>query len=198
MKINSLSSCPVKECAVPPNPRTVVVGGPPALISSANETNVLYVNDSRQIPIADGSAFHLEFDSPSEAPTGFKPTQFMAQQIYRALFVPETLASAESTGFFSWRSLDWIAWIQHPEMWVEGIRLAWEFQQATSAPAEERGAVLQSCADRCKANQKFYLELDEAMQHKLLNPLNFGSIIIARDAGRACDVEWVCVGSNGY
>ena len=86
---------------------TVVVGGPPALLSSVLEKNITYVNDTRQVPIADGSAWHLEWDSPSEAPTVFRPHVFMLQQIKRAI-LPETLKETERTGLFSWRSLDWV------------------------------------------------------------------------------------------
>jgi hypothetical protein len=99
---------------------TVVVGGPPALISSATEQGITYINDERQFPIAWGSAFHLEWDAPSEGPTNFLPTTFMAQQLKR-LLVPETMRGVEATGQFSWRTLDWMGWITQPSHWLEGM-----------------------------------------------------------------------------
>lgn len=160
--------------------KSIVVGGAPALISSMQEGNIMYINDARQIPIADGSAFHLEWDSPSEKPTTFLPTTFMAQQIKRVI-LPEWLHFVEQTGHFSWRSLDWVAWITRPESWFEGIRLAWEFQNEASADAGHLNSVTQDCAARCKANQSFYAQLDEELKGKLLLPARQGSIIVARD-----------------
>lgn len=163
-------------------PKTVVVGGGPALISSANDRGIVYINDDRQIPIADGSAWHLEWDAPSEAPTTIQPIGFMVDQIKRAI-IPETMSSAEKTGFFSWRSLDWIAWISHPESWMEGIRLAWYFQKETMSPPEERQKLNAECAARCKANQIFMESLNQDMQGKLLLHGKKGSLILARTKG---------------
>jgi hypothetical protein len=147
-----------------------------------NEGNIMYINDARQIPIADGSAFHLEWDSPSEKPTTFLPSTFMAQQIMRVI-LPERLGDVEKTGHFPWRSLDWVGWIIRPSAWLEGIRLAWEFQKEASADASQLDSVTQDCAARCKANQSFYAQLDEEMKGKLLLPARQGSVIVARDAG---------------
>lgn len=160
---------------------TIIVGGPPALISSANESgpNVTYINDERQIPIAIGSAYHLEWDSPSEAPTSFKPSDFMIQQIKR-LIIPYTLKEAEETGLFPWRSLDWAAWVTHPDHWVRGIRLALAFQKGTSESEQVRNDILRDCAERCKANEQFYNQLDKELLGTLLMPGKKGSIIVAR------------------
>jgi len=162
---------------------TVVVGGGPALLSAAMEKNIVYINDFRQVPIADGAAFHLEYDSPSEAPTGFKPHMFMLQQIQRVV-VPETLEQCEATGHFSWRSLDWISWITHPEQWVSGLRLAWHFQQCTMVPPEERQKVLDHCAARAKLSDKYFEELNKLMGGNLLIPGNVGSVIVARNESK--------------
>ncbi len=182
VKIRSLASCPERinfEGA-----GTVVVGGPPALISSANESNVTYINDKRRHPIAKGSAFHLEWDAESEAPTSYLPTQFMANQIFRALFHYESLKQAEKTGQFSWRSLDWVGWIRHPSHWLEGIRVGIAFQRAVSATLgkKEREALMEECSQRCKANQKFYEQLNVDLENKLLLP-GSGSVIVARTEG---------------
>ena len=164
--------------------KTIVIGGGPALISSANDIGITYINDNRQLPVANGSAWHLEFDSPSEAPTTIKPVEFMQQQIYRALCVPETLASAEASGQFSWRSLDWVGWITSPTKWVEGIRLAYHFQESATQPTDVINKIQQSCADRTKANEKFYAKLNYDMGGKLLIPQNKGGgIIVATTEG---------------
>jgi hypothetical protein len=141
---------------------TVVVGGPPALVSSANEKGITYIRDLRRQPIAYGSAWHLEHDAQSEAPTSYQPSQFMKLQILRALFKYESLESAEKTGQFSWRTLDWAGWLRHPEHWAEGIRVALAFQRVTNSytDIEKRKEVLQEVAERCKANEKFYEDLN--------------------------------------
>jgi hypothetical protein len=161
---------------------TIVVGGGPALISSANDTNIIYINDFKQIPISDGSAWHLEWDAPSEAPTVIQPVSFMLDQL-RRMVMPETLRSAEKTGMFSWRSLDWISWIINPQLWLEGIRLAYHFQLETMKSAEERAQLNEDCAARCKANQQFMEKLNKDMNNELILPGKRGSLIIARDEG---------------
>lgn len=172
-----LEECPVKEFK---GAKTVVVGGPPALVSSINERECTYINDSRQQPIADGSAFHLEWDSPSEGPTGYRPSQFMLQQMVR-LFVPQTIARAEKTGLFPWRSLDWAGWITRPTKWLEGARIALAFEKATrslSDPAK-KAKVYQEVAARSRENQKFYEELNQRVGAELFLP-GSGSVIVAR------------------
>jgi hypothetical protein len=181
VRIRPLKECPDSSAASSPR-FNVVVGGPPALISSVDETRLVYINDSRQIPIHIGSAYHLEWDAPSEAPTTFQPITFMAKQVYRVL-VPETLKQAEATGMFSWRSLDWIAWIRRPDKWIEGIRLAVDFQFATMSKQAVHDSIARECAERCHANESFFNTLNAVVGQDLLLPEKYGSLIIARNAG---------------
>jgi hypothetical protein len=169
---------------------TIVVGGPPALVSSANERGITYVRDLRAHPIAFGSAWHLEHDGISEAATTHQPSQFMKHQILRALFKYESLESAEKTGQFSWRTLDWVGWLQHPEHWAEGVRVALAFQRVTNSytDSEKRKEALQEAAQRCKANEKFYEDLNKELDGKLLSEAN-GAIIIARNSNEERDLH---------
>ena len=178
VKVESLSKCPM-----PFNSRkaqVVVVGGPPALVSTAFEWNVTYINATQKHSIWEGSALHLEWDAESEAPTTYLPSQFMADQVYRA-FSYESLSLAEETGRFSWRSLDWAGWLKHPGYWVEGIRVALAFQKVAAASSDpnHRAAVLKDVADRTKANERFYQQLDKELNGQLLSSQS-GSIIVAR------------------
>jgi hypothetical protein len=198
ISIRPLSDCPNKDIvgehkrALGSAPSTIVVGGPPALISSAFEPGITYINDSRQAPIAWGSAFHLEWDAPSEGPTSFLPTTFMEQQLQR-LVVPETLAQVEASGQFSWRTLDWVGWIRQPHKWLEGLRLAWHFQQAAASQSDPfvRAAVMAECAARSQRNQDFFERLDADMQGTLLLPRaqGQGSVIIARTPAEVADLD---------
>ncbi len=167
------------------------MGGPPALISTANDRSLTYICDQRQIPIAIGSAYHLEWDSPSEAPTSFQPIQFMLDQIYRVI-VPETLSYVQKSSLYSWRSLDWMAWLTHPEFWIAGLRLAWQFQVGTMVSDDERSRLLQDCAQRCKANEKFYDQLNKEEQGRLLQAGKKGSIIVARTQGMFLWLVYCC------
>lgn len=175
VKIQSLTSCPAKHNIK--GGGTVVVGGPPALISSANQRNVTYINNWLGYRIGDGAAFHLEWDAESEAPTTYLPSQFMTKQLIRLLFNYESLNSAEKTGHYSWRTLDLAGWLKHPKHWSEGVRIALAFERATKAA--DRAAVLQEVALRCQANQVFYEKLNQDMDGQLLLP-GRGSIIVAR------------------
>lgn len=174
-----LTDCPVDASKLGPG-GTVVVGGPPALISTAFERGVIYLNDGRRPPIALGSAFHLEWDAESEAPTSSQPVHFMKDQIKRVIF-PEYLATAQQTGHFSWKSLDWTAWakvfLKNPSKCLEGIRVAIAFQRFTqSGPHPE---VIAEVAMRAKKNERFYTLLDKESDHQLMLP-GQGSIYIAR------------------
>ena len=80
VKIEPLKNCMIKEA--PKSAGTVVVGGPPALLSAANTRGVTYINDARRFPINKGSAFHLEFDAETEAPTTLRPHRFVLAQIF--------------------------------------------------------------------------------------------------------------------
>lgn len=188
VKIKSLASCPVDFDSQEAG--TVVVGGPPALISSANQSKITYINDARRRPIAMGSAFHLEWDAESEVPTSYRPSHFMASQIFRLLFNYQSLKKAEKTGQFSWRSLDWVGWIKHPSLCPEGIRVAVAFQRAIRATSgtKEREALLQEVAQRCRANQEFYEQLNQDLDKKLLLP-GRGSIIVARTSEEKQSLE---------
>lgn len=114
----------------------------------------------RQIPIAHGSAFHLEFDATSESPTLFSPVRFLYNQIKRLLIPHETLLAVEQTGRFSWQALDWVGWLLHPECWLEGARLAYQFQLLTMKNEEFHRSIFQECSLRSKNNEKFYSQLD--------------------------------------
>lgn len=189
VKIRALSDCPT--VLNYENSGTLVVGGAPALMSAAasikKDSNLTYINDERRWPIAYGSAWHLEQDAETEAPTTFKPTTFMASQIRRATvgYVPH--ASIEKTGLFPWRTLDWMGWIYHPELWMSGIKLAVDFQLATMANPQQRQAMLQKLAAQCKANQGYYDALNEEVGGQLLLS-GKGSIIVARNEEEIADL----------
>lgn len=188
VKIDSLINCPLKmDCK---NAGTVVVGGPPAFISSANERGITVIYDPSLIPIARGSARHLEWDAQSEAPTSYRPKNFMLAQIFRACIGYESLKSAKATGHFSWRSLDWCAWLKHPEQWPEGIRIMRAFEKVTGSYAnpEIRNAKLQEVASRCKANQIFYEALNKELGGRLLYEER-GSVIVARTPEEKRELE---------
>lgn len=162
---------------------TVVVGGPPALISSANQRNVTYINDMRRHPISRGSAYHLEHDAAMEGPSDYLPSHFMVDQIFRTVINYQSLRAAEKTTHFPWRSFDWAGWIKHPQYWMEGLRIALAFEKTVRAASGtgERRALLQEVADRCKANQAFYEGLDAKLDHQLLLP-GRGAVMLARNA----------------
>lgn len=177
VSIRKLADCPViEENRNFENEGTVVVGGPPALISTAFETNIIYINDSQRKPIAYGSAFHLEWDAQSEAPTSTQPLHFMIDQIKR-VFSPELLANISKTGDFSWKSLDWISWIKNPSKWGAGIRIALAFQRFTTSDASSTN---KEVAARTKKNQQFYEKLNEELQGRLMGK-DRGSVYIARN-----------------
>lgn len=189
VKIRALSDCPT--ILSYENSGTLVVGGAPALMSAAasikKDSNLTYLNDERRWPIAYGSAWHLEQDAETEAPTTFKPTTFMASQIRRATVGYVSQVSIEKTGLFPWRTLDWIGWIHHPELWIPGIKLAFDFQLATMANPQQRQAMLKKLAAQCKANQGYYDALNEAVGGQLLLP-GKGSIIVARNEEEVADL----------
>lgn len=73
-----------------------------------NNSNLIYLNDERRIPIAYGSAWHLEQDAITEAPTSFRPSTFLINQLARATVNYQSYKSMEETGLFPWRTIDWI------------------------------------------------------------------------------------------
>jgi hypothetical protein len=173
-----LADCPLKDLSKVASGDTVVVGGPPALISTAFEPNVTYINDGRRPPIAWGSAFHLEWDAKSEEPTSSQPVYFMIDQLKRLAF-PEFLATAQRTGQFPWKSLDWVSWIKNPSKWLVGTRVAIAFQRFTqSGPHPE---VVEEVVTRTKKNESFYESLDQELDQQLLMS-GKGSAYVARDS----------------
>ncbi len=154
VKIEPLKRCMIKE--VPQSAGTVVVGGPPALLSSASTKGLTYINDERRFPINKGSAFHLQFDAQREAPTTLRPHHFILAQIYRAFFHYQSLGAAEHTGLFTWRSLDWKGWATHPGHWMTGARIALALQRHTGSfkLSETRQKILEDVASRTKNNEE--------------------------------------------
>ncbi|PJD90724.1 MAG: hypothetical protein CK424_08635 [Legionella sp.] len=189
VKIKALSECP--KVLPYDNAGTLVVGGLPALISAAScikkDNKLTYINDERRWPIAYGSAWHLEQDAESEAPTSYKPSDFMVDQIKRATIGYVPLSNIEKTGLFPWKTLDWIGWIHHPQLWMPGIKLAIHFQMAAMASPTQRQAMLQKLAIQCQANEKFYDALNrEVGGHLLLS--GKGSVIVARTEAEVSDL----------
>lgn len=78
-----------------------------------------------------------------------------------------------------------MGWITHPEKWIEGIRLAYHFQLATTQAPDLRKRIDDDCAGRTKSNEKFFLSLDNEITsgEPLLLPNKMGSIIVARTEG---------------
>lgn len=176
VSIKHLAECPLEARSNLAPGGTVVVGGPPALVSTAFEKGVIYINDGRRSPIAWGSALHLEWDAESEAPTSSQPVHFMVDQIQRVMF-PKFLATAEKTGHFPWKSLDWAGWINNPSKWIVGARVALAFQRFTqTGPHPE---VNEEVAVRAKKNEDFYAKLDKELGGRLMLP-GKGSIYVAR------------------
>jgi hypothetical protein len=161
----------------------VVVGGPPALLSSANETQAVYINDGRQMSASDSSSWMLEWDSVAQRPDTFAPLPFIGQQLQR-VFYPETLKQAEATGFFPQQSMDWSAWLGTPAKWASGLRLARSFQAAAGRTAVELELADRDIAGRCKANQAFLDELNTSMKGKLYLFGRRGALIYTRNKGK--------------
>jgi hypothetical protein len=182
VKIRPLSECPVTLNTTEAD--TLAVGGPPALLSAVAIVKqgkpLTYINDQRRMPIAFGSAWHLEQDAETEAPTSYRPTRFLSEQILRAGIGYVSHAAIEQSGLFPWRTLDWVGWIRHPEQWAIGMKVMFAFQLATMASGEQRQATVQKVALQCKANEQFYSSLDKELGGKLLLP-GSGSIIVARN-----------------
>jgi hypothetical protein len=99
VRIRPLKECPSQNKEIKTS-GLVVVGGAPALLSTAFEENITYINDQRQIPIAMGSAWHLEWDSPSEKPTSIQPIQFMKDQIRRSVYLFYSFIGIQHTNIF--------------------------------------------------------------------------------------------------
>jgi hypothetical protein len=181
VQIKSLSECPIKSDR-PLNDREIlIVGGPPALMTGVSivktEKDLTYINDERRIPIAFGSAWHLETDAESEAPTSYRPSQFLIDQLIRATIGYISHSSVEQTGLFPWRTLDWIGWIRHPEHWLSAIKLTLAFQWF--AMFDDRKMTLKKVALQCVKNESFFQNLNQELNGQLLLS-GKGSIIVAR------------------
>jgi hypothetical protein len=162
--------------------QTLIVGGPPALISGVEfilkEKNSIYLNDSRRIPIANGSAWHLEHDAQTEAPTNYKPTKFLWEQIKRLILQNVSLKNIWKTGEFPWRTIDWIQWISNPDHWFRALKLSFQFQ--IFILFNDRTKILNDVARQCFLNERYFQELNQILNNKLLFQ-EHGSIILARN-----------------
>jgi hypothetical protein len=164
------------------NTDVLIVGGAPALFSSfqfiKNQTNFIYLNDFKRIPISNGSAWHLEEDAQTEAPTDYKPTKFIFQQLKRLLLNNIYLKDISETGEFPWRTIDWIQWICHPEHWYRAFIISFQFQIFTMF--NNRINLLNNISKQCQINEEFFNKINEILNNKILLEDN-GSIIIARN-----------------
>ncbi|CAF3384629.1 unnamed protein product [Rotaria sp. Silwood1] len=190
VKIRPLTECPKQFQSSFNNQKTLIVGGPPALITGVSmvktEKDLTYINDERRIPIAFGSAWHLEQDANTEAPTTYRPTQFLIEQLARITFRYVSYESIQQTGYFPWRTLDWIGWLQHPGHWLAAFKISLAFQWITMF--EDRAAMLKKVAAQCIANENFFEQLNRKLNGKLLLHEN-GSIIIARTSEEVSQLQ---------
>lgn len=190
VRIKPISQCSNQTELSSNNRQTIVVGGAPALITGTSlvkkEKNVTYINDERQLPIANGSAWHLEQDGATEAPTGYHPSQFLINQFVRASISYVSYTSIEQTGYFPWRTIDWIGWIRHPEHWFRGIQVFLAYQWFTAF--NDRVQTLKRVAVQCVENEKFFHSLNEEMNGQLLFD-GKGSIIVARNNQEVIDLN---------
>ncbi len=161
---------------------TLIVGGPPALISAvglvSKHANLIYLNDFRTVPIANGSAWHLEQDAQTEAPTNYKPHQFLLDQLKRVLLNNVSFKNISSNGEFPWRTIDWIGWIKHPDHWFRSFLILFKFEFFTIF--NDRDNLLNDLSKQCFKNEEFYEKLNENLNSKILLEEK-GSIIIARN-----------------
>lgn len=179
-----------------PSTRTLLaVGGPPAMMTAAGaagsvggESKVIYLNDDRRWPIANGSAWHIEEDADAEAPTTYSPITFMQNQIARALYRRESLEEIEKTGLFPWRTLDWFSYAKHPEQWIPAFSVAIDFQRNLWKNEGLRQEQIDKISAQCKMNEKFYLALNDKVGGQLLLP-GQGAIIVARNQSELDDLN---------
>ena len=179
-----LSSCP--KGLPSERVRTLVVGGPPALLAATElirsgreeKKQLIYCNEKKRVPISNGSAWHLEQDAPSEAPTGYSPWHFFLAQVRRLLLDPVFLHQIEVRGEFPWRTLDWLEWLKHPSHWWRAMKIFVLYQRQVLF--DPRLPLLESVAEQCQWNEKYFQELDKDLQGTLLDGER-GSIIVARN-----------------
>lgn len=177
---------PLKDCPVSLSPDTclLAIGGPPALISATAGLEagqkVVYINDERRRPIANGSACHIEEDADQEAPTTYSPFTFMGNQILRALVKRESYEAIEKTGLYPWRTLDWAGQIKNPEQWLPAFKVFVGFQLKNMKGAAYRQSELDTVVAQCAHNERFFNRLNEKLGGKLLLD-GTGAIIVARN-----------------
>jgi hypothetical protein len=161
---------------------TLIVGGAPALISSIslikNKENFIYLNNFNRIPISNGSAWHLEEDAQTEAPTNYKPTRFIFEQLKRLLLNNIRLKDINKSGEFPWRTIDWIEWIRHPEHWLRAFQILIKYQLFTMF--SNRTNILNDVSKQCLINELFFNQLNQLLNNKILFK-DSGSIIIAKN-----------------
>lgn len=190
VKIRPMAECPFQGQSSGYNSQTLIVGGPPALVTGIammkNVKDLTYINDERRIPISFGSAWHLEQDAETEAPTTYRPVQFLFEQVSRVVFRYVSYASVQQTGYFPWRTLDWIGWLKYPNHWLAGFKVSFWFQWL--AMFDDRAPTLKKLAAQCVANEKFYEQLNETLEGRLLMRGN-GSVIVARNNEEVLQLE---------
>lgn len=191
VKISPLKECPIRVNASDSASTLLAVGGPPALITATASIGkgkkIVYLNDERRWPIANGSAWHIEEDADAEAPTTYSPLTFMKNQILRAAINRESYEQIEKTGMFPWRTLDWIGNIKHPEQWLPAFKVALNFQMKNMKHPSVRQAEVEKVIERCRFNETFYHQLNEKVGGKLLLP-GSGGIIVARNQAEIDDL----------
>ena len=164
------------------NTDALIVGGAPALMSSIylikNKKNFIYLNNFQRIPISNGSAWHLEYDACTEAPTNYRPTTFLFQQLKRLLLMNVSLKSIQETGEFAWRTINWIEWIRYPDHWYRAMKIFIKYQLFTMF--HNRISLLNDVSKQCIANELFFDQLNKILNNKILLE-GYGSIIVARN-----------------
>lgn len=179
VRFSPLSSCPAGRVAR--RVETLVVVGPPSLLSavelSRRGQSLIYLNEKEGVPISNGSAWHLEEDAPSEAPTFYSPLRFFLSQLHRLFISPVFLGEICLRGEFPWRSLDWLEWLKHPSHWPRALKIFFLYQWKILR--ENREDVLRQVAKECRWNEIYFEELNGELNGTLLDDEK-GSVIIAR------------------
>jgi hypothetical protein len=182
--VQRLATCPTKH--IDWTVDSLVVGGPPALVSAVQlqATNtplsekLMYINDERRVPICNGSAWHLEEDAQTEAPTSYSPFRFLTEQLKRLVFQRVFLRDVQLTGEFPWRTIDWLGWLSQPDHWWRAIKIFVLFQW--TCWTDDREKMLNKVAEQCRRNERIFEQLDEQVNGELL-ARESGSIILARN-----------------
>ena len=179
VRLSPVSSCP--SGLIPRRVETLVVGGPPSLLSAVELTrrgeSLIYLNEKERVSISNGSAWHLEEDAPTEAPTFYSPLQFFFSQLRRLFISPVFLREIGVRGEFPWRTLDWVEWLKHPGHWSRAVKIFFAYQWKILR--ENREDVLRQVAEECRWNEIYFQELNDELNGTLLDDEK-GSMIIAR------------------